>query len=77
MKMDVLQEPLGAFCRETHVALAGAASGLLAGLEFGAKDVFLMSSTIRAPAVAPNGSPAMRRPRRRRPPLILKNQIKT
>jgi len=40
MKTDVLQETLGAFCRETHVALAGAASGPLAGLEFGAKDVF-------------------------------------
>ena len=40
MKTDVLQETLGAFCRETHVALAGVASGPLAGLEFGAKDVF-------------------------------------
>ena len=40
MKTDVLQETLGAFCRETHVALEGAASGPLAGLEFGAKDVF-------------------------------------
>ena len=40
MKTDVLQETLGAFCRETHVALKGAASGPLAGLEFGAKDVF-------------------------------------
>ena len=40
MKTDVLQETLGAFCRETHVALAGAASGPRAGLEFGANDVF-------------------------------------
>ena len=40
MKTDVLQETLGAFCRETHVALAGVGSGPLAGLEFGAKDVF-------------------------------------
>jgi len=40
MKTDILHEKLGAFCRETHVALAGAASGPLAGLDFGAKDVF-------------------------------------
>jgi amidase len=40
MKTDVLQEPLGAFCRETHVALPGAKAGPLSGLGFGAKDVF-------------------------------------
>ncbi len=40
MKTDVLQETLGAFCRETHVALTGAKAGPLSGLDFGAKDVF-------------------------------------
>jgi len=30
----------GAFCRHTHVELAGAASGPLAGLTFGAKDIY-------------------------------------
>ena len=33
-------DPLGAFCRENHVALDGAASGSLAGLTFAVKDVF-------------------------------------
>ncbi|HEV8307739.1 MAG TPA: amidase [Methylomirabilota bacterium] len=33
-------DPIGAFCRHTHVALAGAPSGPLAGLSFGVKDVF-------------------------------------
>ncbi len=33
-------DPIGAFCRDNHVALAGAPSGALAGLTFGAKDVF-------------------------------------
>ena len=40
MKTDILQEALGAFCRETHVALPGATAGPLSGLDFGAKDVF-------------------------------------
>jgi len=41
MTADILErDELGAFCRETHVALAGAASGPLDGLDFGAKDVF-------------------------------------
>lgn len=31
---------LGAFCRHTHVALKGAASGPLAGLTFGVKDIY-------------------------------------
>ncbi len=31
---------LGAFCQDTHVALKGAAEGPLAGIDFGAKDVF-------------------------------------
>ena len=34
------QDSLGAFCRHTHVQLAGAASGPLAGLSFGLKDIF-------------------------------------
>ena len=40
MTTDVLHDELGAFCRETHVALKGAAAGPLSGLDFGAKDVF-------------------------------------
>lgn len=35
-----LNDPLGAFCRENHAALAGAAEGPLAGSTFAAKDVF-------------------------------------
>ena len=34
-----LHDPLGAFCRHTHVALRGAASGLLQGLTFGVIEV--------------------------------------
>lgn len=34
------QDSLGAFCRHTHVEMAGAASGPLAGLTFGLKDIF-------------------------------------
>ena len=33
-------DPLGAFCRDNHIAAAGAAGGPLAGLTFAAKDVF-------------------------------------
>lgn len=33
-------DTLGAFCRDNHVAIAGAAEGPLAGLSFAAKDVF-------------------------------------
>ena len=33
-------DPLGAFCRDNHAALAGAGNGPLAGLSFAAKDVF-------------------------------------
>ena len=33
-------DPLGAFCRDNHAALAGAENGPLAGLSFAAKDVF-------------------------------------
>jgi amidase len=35
-----MKDELGAFCEGTHVALKGAATGPLAGLDFGAKDVF-------------------------------------
>ena len=34
------RDTCGAFCRHTHVELAGAASGPLAGLTFGAKDIY-------------------------------------
>ena len=34
------EDPVGAFCRDNHVALAGADAGPLSGLTFGAKDVF-------------------------------------
>lgn len=33
-------DPAGAFCRDNHVALAGAAGGPLAGLKFAVKDIF-------------------------------------
>jgi len=36
-------DPLGAFCRENHVALPGAESGPLAGLSFAAKDVYAIA----------------------------------
>ena len=34
------RDTIGAFCRHTHVELGGAASGPLAGLTFGAKDIY-------------------------------------
>ena len=34
------RDTIGAFCRHTHVELAGAANGPLAGLTFGAKDIY-------------------------------------
>ena len=38
---DILdRDELGAFCRHTHVTLRGAHDGPLAGLEFGAKDIY-------------------------------------
>ncbi len=40
MTISLPDDPLGAFCRENHVALSGAASGPLSGLTFAAKDVF-------------------------------------
>ena len=38
-------DPVGAFCRHNHVALEGAGDGPLAGLAFGAKDVFHIAGT--------------------------------
>ena len=38
--MTLPDDPAGAFCRDTHVALPGASSGPLAGLRFAAKDIF-------------------------------------
>jgi len=41
VQQDILmRDPLGAFCRHTHVTLRGAAGGSLSGLEFGAKDIY-------------------------------------
>ena len=39
------EDPVGAFCRENHVAVKGAGHGPLAGLAFGAKDVFHIAGT--------------------------------
>ena len=39
------EDPVGAFCRHNHVALKGAGDGPLAGLAFGAKDVFHIAGT--------------------------------
>ena len=38
--MTLPDDPSGAFCRDTHVALRGATTGPLAGLRFAAKDIF-------------------------------------
>lgn len=38
-------DPAGAFCRENHVALAGRATGPLADLTFGVKDIFGIAGT--------------------------------
>lgn len=40
MNEIVANDRLGAFCRHTHVEMRGAASGPLAGLTFGLKDIF-------------------------------------
>ncbi|HEV7803096.1 MAG TPA: amidase [Burkholderiales bacterium] len=41
MDDDILdRDELGAFCRHTHVAAAGSGEGPLAGLTFGAKDIY-------------------------------------
>ena len=39
------EDPVGAFCGHNHVALKGADEGPLAGLAFGAKDVFHIAGT--------------------------------
>ena len=39
------EDPVGAFCRENHVALKGAGEGPLQSLTFGAKDVFHIAGT--------------------------------
>ena len=39
------EDPVGAFCRHNHVAVMGAGRGPLAGLTFGAKDVFHIAGT--------------------------------
>ena len=38
--MAIPDDALGAFCRHTHVAVAGAGAGPLAGLTFGVKDIY-------------------------------------
>ncbi len=38
-------DPVGAFCRENHVALRGSGQGPLTGLSFGVKDVFHIAGT--------------------------------
>ena len=40
MNDTIPNDALGAFCRHTHVALPGAGEGPLAGLKFGAKDIY-------------------------------------
>lgn len=41
MNDDILvRDALGAFCRHTHVAVPGSGHGMLAGLEFAAKDIY-------------------------------------
>ena len=38
-------DPVGAFCRENHVAVRGSGQGPIAGLSFGVKDVFHIAGT--------------------------------
>ena len=40
MNWTIPNDPLGAFCRDNHIAVKGAGSGPLAGLTFAAKDAF-------------------------------------
>ncbi len=40
MNEIIANDKLGAFCQHTHVEMAGAGSGPLAGLTFGAKDIY-------------------------------------
>ena len=37
---EIPRDPLGAFCRENHIALKGSSRGRLTNLSFAAKDVF-------------------------------------
>ena len=38
--MTLPRDPLGAFCRDNHIAAEGAGSGPLSGLTFAVKDMF-------------------------------------
>jgi amidase len=40
MSVNIPDDPLGAFCRDNHIAVKGLGAGLLAGLTFAAKDAF-------------------------------------
>ena len=40
MTVKIPNDPLGAFCRDNHIAVKGAGSGPLAGMSFAAKDAF-------------------------------------
>jgi len=40
MRLDLPNDPLGAFCRDNHIAVKSAGTGPLAGLTFAAKDAF-------------------------------------
>lgn len=40
MNPSIPDDPLGAFCRHTHVAVKGSGHGPLAGLTFGVKDIY-------------------------------------
>jgi amidase len=40
MTIHIPNDPLGAFCRDNHIAVKGAGAGALAGLTFAAKDAF-------------------------------------
>ena len=60
-------DTLGAFCRHTHVALRGAGAGPLAGLTFGAKDIYDVAGhqhRLRQPRLAAHASRRRRAPRR-------------
>ncbi|MCB1883199.1 MAG: amidase [Geminicoccaceae bacterium] len=63
-------DPLGAFCRDNHIAVAGAATGPLAGLSFAVKDVFHVEGGVtgyghpdwlRTHGVEPETAPVVRR----------------
>lgn len=43
MTATIPDDPLGAFCRHTHVALKGSGHGPLAGLNFGVKDIYAIA----------------------------------